>query len=55
VDTWISQVSHVLHEGGIYRHISRTVLALFRTTFSQHAAGVLSAFLRCGAQCLDAF
>jgi hypothetical protein len=55
VDNWVSQGSHVLHEGVIYRHIILTVPALFRTTFYQNAAGVLSAFLRCGAQCLDAF
>jgi hypothetical protein len=55
VDNWVSQVSHVLHEGVIYRHIILTVPAMFRTTFYQNAAGVLSAFLRCGAQCLDAF
>jgi hypothetical protein len=28
---------------------------MFRTPFDQHAAVVLSAFMRCGAQCLDAF
>ena len=28
---------------------------MFRTTFYQHAAGVLSALMRCGAQCLDDF
>src|SRR5438445_3370584 len=55
VDNWVSQVSHVLHEGVIYRHIILTVPAMFRTTFYQNAAVVLSAFLRCGAQCLDAF
>jgi hypothetical protein len=55
VDNWVSQVSHVVHEGVLYRHIIRTVPALFRTTFYQNAAVVLSAFLRCGAQCLDAF
>ena len=41
--------------GVLYRHIILTVPALFRTTFSQHAAVVLSAFMRCGAQCLDDF
>jgi hypothetical protein len=55
VDNWVSQVSHMLHEGVIYRHIILTVPALFRTTFSQHAAKVLGAFMRCGAQCLDDF
>src|ERR671911_999167 len=55
VDNWVSQVSQVLHEGVIYRHIILTVPAMFRTTFYQHAAVVLSALLRCGAQCLDDF
>jgi hypothetical protein len=55
VDNWVSQVSQVLHEGVIYRHIILTVPAMFRTTFYQNAAVVLSAFMRCGAQCLDDF
>ena len=55
VDNWVSQVSKVLHEGVIYRHIILTVPALFRTTFYQNAAVVLSAFRRCGVQCLDDF
>ena len=42
-------------QGVIYRHIILTVPALFRTTFYQHAAVVLSAFMRCGGQCLDDF
>src|SRR6266478_4934012 len=54
-DNWVDQVSKVLHEGVIYRHIILTVPAMFRTTFYQHAAVVLSAFMRCGAQCLDDF
>ncbi len=53
VDNWVSQVSTMLHEGVIYRHIILTVPAMFRTTFYQNAAVVLSAFMRCGAQCLD--
>jgi Transposase zinc-binding domain len=32
-DNWVSQVSKVLHEGVIYRHIILTVPAMFRTTF----------------------
>ena len=44
VDNWVSQVSRVLHEGVIYRHIILTVPAMFRTTFYQNAAVVLSAF-----------
>ena len=55
VDNWVSQVSKVLHEGVIYRHIILTVPAMFRTTFYQTAAVVLSALMRCGAQCLDDF
>jgi Putative transposase/Transposase zinc-binding domain len=54
-DNWGDQVSKVLHEGVIYRHIILTVPAMFRTTFYQHAAVVLSAFMRCGRQCLDDF
>ena len=53
VDNWISQVSHVLHEGVIYRHIVLTMPALLRQTFYQHARKVLSAFMRCGGRCLD--
>ena len=55
VDTWVSQVSKVLHEGVIYRHIVLTVPVMFRTTFYRHAAVLLSAFIRCGAQGLDDF
>jgi hypothetical protein len=54
-DNWVSQVSKVLHEGVIYRHIILTVPAMFRRTFYQNAAGVCSALMRCGAQCLDDF
>jgi hypothetical protein len=55
VDNWVSQMSKVLHEGVIYRHIILTVPAMFRVTFYQNTAGVLSALMRCGAQCLDDF
>jgi len=55
VDNWVSQVSQVLHEGVIYRHIILTVPAMFRTTFYQHAEVLLGALMRCGAQCLDDF
>ena len=55
VDNWVSQVSRGLHEGVIYRHIILTVPAMFRTIFYQNAAVVLSALIRCGAQCLDDF
>src|SRR5246127_1958847 len=55
VDNWVSQVSTMLHEGVIYRHIILTVPAMFRTTFYHNAAVVLSALMRCGVQCLDDF
>jgi hypothetical protein len=55
VDNWVSQVSQVLHEGVIYRHIILTVPAMFRTTFYHNAAVALNALMRCGAQCLDDF
>src|SRR2546430_7146008 len=55
VDNWVSQVSQALHAGVIYRHIILTVPAMCRTPFHQNAAVVCSAFMRCGAQCLDDF
>jgi Transposase zinc-binding domain len=55
VDTWVTQVSQVLHEGVISRPILFTVPAMCRPTFYQNAAVVLSAFMRCGVQCLDDF
>jgi hypothetical protein len=55
VDNWVSQVSKVLHEGVIYRHLILTVPAMFRTTFYHNAALVLSALMRCGVQCMDDF
>jgi hypothetical protein len=55
VDNWVSQASKMLHEGVIYRHIILTVPAMFRTTFYQNAAVLLSALMRCGVQCMDDF
>ena len=55
VDNWVSQVSKMLHEGVIYRHIILTVPAMFRTTFYHNAPVLLSALMRCGVQCLDDF
>ena len=43
------------NDARLYRHIILTVPAMFRTPFYQNAAAVLSAFMRCGAQCLDDF
>ena len=42
-DNWVSQISKVLHQGGIYRHIILMVPAMFRTTFYQNAAVLLRA------------
>ena len=53
VDTWVSQVSRMLHAGVIYRHIVLTMPAMLRQTFYQHASRVLSAFMRCGVRCVD--
>lgn len=55
VDNWVSQVSKMLHEGVIYRHIVLTVPAMLRTTFYHHAGVLLSGFMRCGVRCLDDF
>jgi hypothetical protein len=55
VDNWVSQVSRVLHEGVISRHLILTVPAMFRTPLYQNAAVVLRALRRCGAPCLDDF
>jgi hypothetical protein len=53
VDNWVSQVSRMLHEGVIYRHIVLTVPEILRTTFYQQSQAVLSPFMRCGVRCLD--
>jgi hypothetical protein len=53
VDNWVSQVSQMLHEGVIYRHIVLTVPALLRQTFYQRSKALLSPFMRCGVRGLD--
>ena len=53
VDNWVSQVSEILHEGIIYRHIVLTVPALLRQTFYQQSKVLLSPFMRGGVRCLD--
>src|SRR6266852_5631249 len=55
VDNWVSQVSQMLHEGVIYRHIVLTVPAILRQTFYQQSQALLSPFMRCGVTCLDDF
>src|SRR3977135_266491 len=53
VDHWVSQVSQMLHEGVIYRHIVLTVPAILRQTFYQQSQALLSPFMRCGVTCLE--
>src|SRR5947209_5966514 len=53
VDNWVAQVSKILHEGVIYRHMVLTVPDVLRTTFYQNAQALLSPFMRCGVRCLD--
>jgi len=53
VDNWVSQVSRMLHEGILYRHIVLTMPAMLRKTFYQQAQAVLSPFRRCGVRCWD--
>ena len=53
VDNWVSQVSRMLHEGVIYRHIVLTMPQMLRQTFYQQANKVLSPLMQCGVRCLD--
>ena len=53
VDNWISQVSKVLHDGVIYRHIVLTIPEMLRKTFYQQSQVLLGPFIRCGSRCLD--
>src|SRR2546428_10534740 len=53
VDNWVAQVSKMLHEGVIYRHIVLTVPAVVRTSFYRNAQVLLSPFMHCGVRCLD--
>jgi hypothetical protein len=55
VDDWVTQVSKILHEGVIYRHIVLTVPDVLRTPFYQNADVLLSPFMKCGVKCLDDF
>ena len=49
----VSQVSEMLHEGLLYRHIVLTVPALLRQTFYPQSKVFLSPCMRCGVRCLD--
>jgi putative transposase/transposase-like zinc-binding protein len=53
VDNWVAQVSKMLHEGVIYRHMVLTVPAVLRTTFYRNAHALLGPFMRSGVRCLD--
>jgi hypothetical protein len=55
VDDWVTQVSKMLHDGVIYRHIVLTVPDVFRKTFYQNANVLLNPLMRCGVKCLDDF
>jgi len=53
VDNWMSQISKVLHEGVIYRHIVLTVPEIFRVTFYNNAQELLGKLMKIGAKCLN--
>src|ERR687891_2843575 len=55
VDDWVTQVSKMLHDGVIYRHIVLTVPDVFRKTFYHTAQELSSPLMRCGVRCLDDF
>jgi hypothetical protein len=55
VDDWVTQVSKMLHDGVIYRHMVLTVPDVFRNTFYHNAQKLLSDLMRCGVRCLDDF
>ncbi len=55
VDDFVSQVSAMLHPGVIYRHMVLTLPELLRVVFyeERHNGDLLSAFMRCGHECLE--
>lgn len=55
VDNWVSQVSKMLHEGVIYRHIVLTMPDNLRTVFYKYSVELYGKFFSCGAKCLDDF
>ena len=55
VDEWVSQVSRMLHEGVLYRHIVLTVPEKLRKTFYNHGEELLGSFMVCGVRCMDDF
>lgn len=55
VDDWVSQVSRMLHEGVLYRHMVLTMPEMLRPTFYRRSQDLLSPLMRCGVKCLDDF
>jgi hypothetical protein len=54
VDNWVSQLSKMLHEGVIYRHIVLTTPDIFRTLFFENP-DLLDPLFKCGVECLDEY
>jgi Putative transposase/Transposase zinc-binding domain len=54
VDDWVSQISRMLYEGVIYRHIVLTVPKVLRKTFYNHPE-LLGPFMQRVIKCLDDF
>jgi hypothetical protein len=54
VDDWVSQVSMMLHEGVIYRHITLTMPDFIGNIFYNHTE-LLGPLMKCGVKCLDDF
>lgn len=55
VDNWVSQVSKMLHEGVIYRHIVLTIPDNLRAVFYKYSEELYGKFFSCGVKCLDDF
>ncbi|MBC8554312.1 MAG: transposase [Candidatus Brocadiales bacterium] len=55
VDNWVSQVSKMLHNGVIYRHIVLTMPDNLRSLFYKYSVELYGKFFSCGAKCLDDF
>lgn len=53
VDNWVSQISKMLHEGVIYRHIVLTVPKRLHEVFYNNSEQLLSELMSCAVRCLD--